>query len=175
MEIIDYSKEYIAPSCRPHSPIFPKNIFAIIAGSTGGGKTNLLINLLRKAKLLNYAHVYIYSSTLHQPAYECLKQFYLDLEKLIYDNEKKTVKIAQFFDADTEIMNPSKLDQSKNHIMVFDDVMMKDQSVIKDYFAGAGIIMSMYFICVSLCIRFQSTASERMQIFLYYSDKMTKL
>jgi ABC-type lipoprotein export system ATPase subunit len=90
MEILDYSKEYIVPSCRPHSPIFPKNIFAIIAGSTGGGKTNLLINLLRKAKLLNYDHLYIYSSTLHQPAYEYLRQFYLDLEKLIYDKKKNS-------------------------------------------------------------------------------------
>ena len=89
MEIIDYSKEYIAPSCRPHSTIFPKNIFAIIAGSNRGGKTNLLINLLRKAKLLNYDHVYIYSLTLHQPAYEYLRQFNLDLEKIIYDNEQK--------------------------------------------------------------------------------------
>jgi ABC-type lipoprotein export system ATPase subunit len=50
MEIIDYSKEYNICSYRPHATIFPKNIFAVIAGFTGSGKTNLMIKLLRKAK-----------------------------------------------------------------------------------------------------------------------------
>ena len=81
MEIIDYSKEYNICCCRPHATIFPKNIFAVIAGSTGSGKTNLMINLLRKAEFLNYNHVYIYSSTLHQPAYQYLK-------KILYRSRK---------------------------------------------------------------------------------------
>ena len=131
MEIIDYSKEFNVSSGGLHSILFPKNIYAVIAGSTGCGKTNLMINLLRKARLLNYDHVYVYSSTLHQPAYEYLRQFYRDLERLIFDNENHVVKIAHFFDADTEIMNPSELDMNKNHIMIFDDVMNHDQSVIK--------------------------------------------
>ena len=160
MEIIDYTKDYNICSYHPHSAILPKNIFAVIAGSTGSGKTNLMINLLRKPKLLNYEHVYIYSSTLHQPAYEFLRQYYIDLEKLIYDNTNLMVKIAQFFDADTEIMDPSELDKTKNHIMIFDDVMMADQSVIKDYFCrGRHNNVNVFYLCQSLhkitkfCIR----------------------
>jgi len=72
------------------------------------------------------------SSTLHQPAYEHLKSYYRTLEKLIVHKTNKKVKIAHFFDADDEILNPTHLDKSKNHIMLFDDVMLKDQSVIKD-------------------------------------------
>lgn len=177
MEILDYSKEYNVPSCRPHSPIFPKNIFAIIAASTGGGKTNLMINLLRKSKLLNYDHVYIYSSTLHQPAYEYLRQFYLDLQQLIYENEKKTVNIAQFFDADTEIMNPSQLEQSKNHIMIFDDVMMKDQSVIKDYFCrGRHNNVNVFYLCQSLHKIAKHCIRENANIFILFrqDDKTLK-
>ncbi len=75
MEIPDYSKEFNTqgPEGPKHADIFPKNIFCVIAGSTGSGKTNLMIHLLKKENLLNYVDVYIYSSTLHQPAYECLK------------------------------------------------------------------------------------------------------
>ena len=69
MEITDYTKEFNIQSCGMHSILFPKNIFCVIAGSTGSGKTNLMLNLLKKEKLLNYNHVYVYSCTLYQPAY----------------------------------------------------------------------------------------------------------
>jgi len=73
MEITDYTKEFSVPSHGLHSIIYPRNIFCVIAGSTGSGKTNLMLNLLKKEKQLNYNHVYVYSSTLYQPAYEHLK------------------------------------------------------------------------------------------------------
>lgn len=177
MEIVDFSKDYIVRSCHPHSILFPKNIFAVITGSTGSGKTNLLINLLRKAKFLNYDHVYIYSSTLHQPAYEYLRQFYLDLEKLIFDNINKTSKVAQFFDTDKEIMNPSALDKSKNHIMVFDDVMMEDQSVIKDYFCrGRHSNVNVFYLCQSLHKIAKHCIRENANIFILFKqdDKTLK-
>ena len=93
-----------------------------------------MVNLLKKEKILNYSNVYIYSSTLHQPAYEYLKQYYENLEAFIKSNTNQSIKIAHFFDADEEIVNPSELDKNKNHVMIFDDVMLKDQTVIKDYF-----------------------------------------
>jgi ABC-type lipoprotein export system ATPase subunit len=69
MEIIDYSKEYNTPPgvCGKHSIIFPKNIFYVVAGATGSGKTNLMVNLLKKEQTLSYSDVYVYSSTLFQP------------------------------------------------------------------------------------------------------------
>jgi Poxvirus A32 protein len=177
MEIIDYSKEYNVCSCHPHSTIFPKNIFAVIAGSTGSGKTNLMINLLRKAKLLNYNHVYIYSSTLHQPAYRYLKQFYTDLEKFIFENDTQVVKIAQFFDADSEIMNPAELDMNKNHIMIFDDVMMEDQRVIKKYFCqGRHNNVNVFYLCQSLHKIAKHCIRENANLFILFrqDDKTLK-
>ena len=75
MEIEDFTKKIYIPKGThgKHAVIFPKNIFCVIAGFTGSGKTNLMINLLMKEKILNYSHVYVYSSTLHQPAYESLR------------------------------------------------------------------------------------------------------
>jgi hypothetical protein len=177
MEIIDYSKEFNVSSGGLHSILFPKNIYAVIAGSTGCGKTNLMINLLRKARLLNYDHVYVYSSTLHQPAYEYLRQFYRDLERLIFDNENHVVKIAHFFDADTEIMNPSELDMNKNHIMIFDDVMNHDQSVIKDYFCrGRHNSINVFYLCQSLHKIAKHCIRENANIFILFrqDDKTLK-
>jgi hypothetical protein len=177
MEIIDYSKEFNVSSGGLHSILFPKNIYAVIAGSTGCGKTNLMINLLRKARLLNYDHVYVYSSTLHQPAYEYLRQFYRDLERLIFDNENHVVKIAHFFDADTEIMNPSELDMNKNHIMIFDDVMNHDQSVIKDYFCrGRHNSIDVFYLCQSLHKIAKHCIRENANIFILFrqDDKTLK-
>jgi hypothetical protein len=162
MEIVDYTKEFNIPQSKggEHAAIFPKNIFCIIAGSTGSGKTNLIVNLLKKEQILNYSNVYVYSSTLHQPAYAYLKEYYENLEKFIKYKTNQRVKIAYFFDADTEILNPSELDRNKNHVMIFDDVMLTDQTLIKDYFCrGRHNNVNVFYLCQSLhkiakhCIR----------------------
>ena len=84
MEITDNTKEFNIPSCGSHSILFPKNIVCVIAGSTSFGRTNLMLNLLKKEKLLKYNHVHVYCSTLYQPAYEYLGLYYKALEQLIY-------------------------------------------------------------------------------------------
>jgi len=61
MDITDYTKEFNVPLNYSHSILFPKHIFCVIAGSTDSGKTNLMLNLLKKDKLLNYNHFYVYS------------------------------------------------------------------------------------------------------------------
>ena len=52
MEISDYTKEFYIPQskCGTHAAIFPKNIFCVIASSTGSGETNLMVNVLKKEK-----------------------------------------------------------------------------------------------------------------------------
>jgi Poxvirus A32 protein len=175
MEITDFTKEFNVCSSRLHSILFPKNIFCVIAGGTGSGKTNLMLNLLKQEKLLNYDHVYIYSSTLHQPAYEYLRQYYIDLEKLILEKSSREVKIARFFDADNEIMNPSELNKDKNHIMIFDDVMMRDQSVIKEFFCrGRHNNVNVFYLCQSLHKISKHCIRENANIFiLFRQDEKT--
>ena len=84
MEIIDYSKKYKIPEsfCGKHSILFPETIFCVIAGATGSGKTNLMVNLLRRKDALDYVDVYVYSSTLCQLVYEHLKEYYENIEKI---------------------------------------------------------------------------------------------
>ena len=56
MGVKDHTKDFkIKPSnCGKHSNLFPRNIFCVVAGSTGSGKTNLLVDLLKSGSKLNY-------------------------------------------------------------------------------------------------------------------------
>jgi hypothetical protein len=178
MNITDYTKEFNQQkNNKKHHPIFPGNIFCVSSGSTGSGKTMLLLNLLMKENLLNYSQIYIYSSTLHQPAYTYLRDYYTNLEKIIQDTLHQSIQIAHFFDGDDEIRNPSELDKNSNHIMIFDDVMMADQRVIKDYFCrGRHNNVNVFYLCQSLhkiakhCIR----ENANMFILFKQDDKTLK-
>jgi guanylate kinase len=179
MNVSDHTKEFniTSSNTRKHHDIFPRNIFCVISGATGCGKTNLLLHLLKEKNLLNYNHIYVYSATLHQPAYEHLKDYFNTLEKIVQQKLNLSIQIAQFFDADTEIMNPSELDMSKNHIMVFDDVMLQDQSVIKDYFCrGRHNNVNVFYLCQSLHKIAKHCIRENANIFILFrqDDKTLK-
>ena len=158
---IDYSKLFPAQNHGvKHAPFLPTNISCVIAGATGCGKTNLMLNFLLNEKVLDYDDVYIYTSTLHQPAYVYLKKYHNDLENTIKSLYRITVKIGHFYDADDEIKNPSELDTKTNHVMIFDDVMLNDQTRIKEYFCkGRHNNVNVFYLCQSLhkiskhCIR----------------------
>ena len=138
MQVVDYSKKYELPKqCGKHAEIFPKNIFCVIAGATGCGKTNLMMNLLLQEKQINYSDVYIYSPTIHQPAYVHLKDKFELWEKDIKNKTKQSVKIAHFYDPSdekTSLIDHIELDKNQNHVMVFEDVMLEDQTMIKKIF-----------------------------------------
>src|SRR5271163_41421 len=159
--IKDHTHDYniIPNNCGKHLDIFPKTIFCVIAGSTNSGKTNLIVDLLKTGKI-DYMDVYIYTTKLYQPAYQHLKEYYGNIERMIRYQTNKTVKIAHFVDLDEEIINPETLDKNNNHIMVFDDVMLKDQTQIKDYFCrGSHNNVNVFYLVQSLhaiskhCIR----------------------
>jgi hypothetical protein len=179
MEIVDYSKEFkIQEShCGKHSIMFPKNIFCVIAGPTGCGKTNLMVNLLRKPDTLSYSDIYVYCSTLYQKSYDNLKKYYENLEKMIKSQNKISIKIAHFLDADEKIKNPSELDKTQNHIMIFDDVMLEDQTQIKDYFCrGRHNNVNVFYLCQSLNKIAKHCIKDNANIFILFkqNDKTLK-
>jgi len=163
MEIKDYSKHFAKSESKGnHATFFPKNIFDIIAGSTGCGKTNLLLNFLLEDGCLNYGSVFIYCSTLHQEAYQFLKKKYTEMENDIKMKCKINVKIAHFYEGDDEenLKDPKELSPEMGHIMVFDDVMLNNQTKIKEYFCkGRHNNVNVFYLVQSLhkiskhCIR----------------------
>jgi len=98
MEISNYSKYYDRTENKAkHAPFFPDNIFCVIAGRTGCGKTNLMLNLLLKENILQYSDVYIYSPTIYQSAYKYLKDYFNKLENKIKTYFKTDVKKSVTF------------------------------------------------------------------------------
>src|SRR6266496_171294 len=102
----------------------------------------------------------IYTTTLYQPAYEHLKEYYGNMEEMIKYQTGQALKIAHFLDPDEELVNPESLDKNKTHIMIFDDVLHKDQKQIKDYFCrGRHNNVNVFYLVQSLhaiakhCIR----------------------
>lgn len=173
---IDYSKYFNnSTGCSKHAPFFPRNIFCVIAGSTGSGKTNLMLNFLLNKGILNYSDIYIYTSTLHQPAYEYLKDRFTNIENEIKRQHKNTLKIAHFFDGDEEIQNPTELNPSNSHVMLFDDVMNANQDIIKDYFCrGRHNNVNVFYLCQSIHKISKHCIRENANVFiLFHQDDKT--
>ena len=69
------------------------------------------------------------------------------MEKIIMNKTKQSVKIAHFCDpAEKQLIDPVELDKKQNHVMIFDDVMLEDQTAIENTFVQDDTTMSMYFI-----------------------------
>jgi len=178
LAIKDHTKDYkIKPNnCGKHCDIFSPTIRCVIAGSSGSGKTNLIVDLLKSGHKLNYNDVYVYSATLYQPAYENLKEYYGNIEKMVKYQTNQTIKIAHFIHPDEDEMeNPETLDRNKNHIMIFDDVMLKDQTQIKEYFCdGRHSNISMFYLCQSIHkISKQSIRQNENMFILFIQDAKT--
>ena len=148
-----------------HSDIFPKNIFMIIAGSTGCGKTNLMLNFLLN-KVLKYDDVMIYTTTPFQPAYRYLHDINTELEKKI---------VALYNPNEMSIVGPEQLDTNSTHIVVFDDVMNEDQKVMTDYFTrGRHNNVNVFYLCQSLHQLKKHGIRQNTNIFiLFHQDKKT--
>ena len=125
MEIINYDTK--VETTNKHHFLFPNSIRAIIAGNSGCGKTNLIMNLLLNKGWLNYNRVYLYTNTYDQDKYKLLENFFNMLEK------GTKVKIYQRPNRD-EIISPSSLDKELNNVVVFDDCMLDKQNIMAEYF-----------------------------------------
>lgn len=61
--------------------LMPKPIRALLVGSSGSGKTNLLLNLIRDKKGIKFKHLFVFSKLIEQPAYSDLRKWYENVEK----------------------------------------------------------------------------------------------
>ncbi len=120
MDITVYYKE------KNNSKLLPRPVRALIVGSSGCGKTNLLLNLIYKDEGIKFKNLYVFSKSIEQDAYSDLRTHYERIES------KNGKKIAHFFNSCEDLI---PLDEcSNNSLVVFDDCLMEHQSKIKDYF-----------------------------------------
>lgn len=162
----DFSKIFNNETTESQHPssYFPKNIFLMCCGSTGAGKTNLLFNILLNGKIF-YNDICIWSPTIHQAKYQGLQNFY----KLKKFN-------SNFFKDSDDIPNPDSFNANKTHVMVFDDVMNKNQNKIADYFCyGRHNNFNVFYLAQSLLKTPKHGIRENCNIFILFKQNLKTL
>ena len=124
------------------APIWPFRL--LICGSTGCGKTNLLLNLI--LNYLYYNKIYIYAKDLTESKYQMLQDFFEEVEEKMREKTNKVSKgdgvdagedfqVAIFSSSKDEIINVDDLDKEYQNLIIFDDFVTEaDQHLIEDLF-----------------------------------------
>ena len=156
---------------KKNADFLPDNLRAIIAGSSGCGKTNLIMNFLLNENILRFSDVYIYCPSLYQPAYTYLQNYFNNIEDYVGK------KVLYLHSSDETIVDPSELDRSIQHVMIFDDVMNREQNKIKDYFCmGRHNNVSVFYLCQSLFKIPKHSIRDNCNVFILFrhDDKTMK-
>lgn len=94
----------------------------LVVGASGCGKTNVMISLLEHQNGLRFENVYLYCKSLNQPKYQYLRTLLKPLKEIGY---------FEYANGD-EIIAPGEI--KSNSIIIFDDIVCCNQSIIRDYF-----------------------------------------
>jgi hypothetical protein len=130
--------EGVKESARKHGPLFPNSIRGLIIAPSGGGKTTVLISMLLSPNGLKFANLFIYSKSLHQPKYKYLEKIISGVEDIGYHT----------FSNNEEIIEPENT--PVHSIMVFDDIAMENQDIVKDFFSrGRHSGVDSFYLCQS--------------------------
>ena len=113
------------------APIWPFRL--LICGSTGCGKTNLLLNLI--LYYLHYNKIYVYAKDLTEQKYQKLQEFFEEVNDILKEKTGEVLEIATFSSNKDDIVNVDELDKEYQNLIIFDDfVTEKDQYLIEDLF-----------------------------------------
>ena len=146
---------------RFNNPLLPKSIRGIIVGTSGCGKTTLLLNLLLRPGWLDYDNLFVFGKSLFQPEYRILKKAFeenlpkeyilrlLDMKEEIQDKEappsivlqewaksvkKKSDIKCNFFETASDVPDPYDLNPEDKNLMIFDDLLLEKQNKCEDYY-----------------------------------------
>lgn len=105
----------------------PQTFRLMIAAPSGGGKTNLTLNLI--LKFLKYEQVHILCKTPEEPAYSYLKEFFDEIE------EETGKKVLYVYRTIKDMPEVDSLDDNSHKLIVIDDfVKESDDPKITNYF-----------------------------------------
>lgn len=126
------------PLPQRHGTLLPSTIRAVITGSSGSGKTNLIFNLLTNKYGLAFESLYIYSKSLNQGIYN-------DLNKIMQITPEVDYKTFANCEA---VLHVEEADP--NTVFIFDDVSLHKQYIIKEYFTrGRHSTVDSFYLCQS--------------------------
>lgn len=129
----DILKDYKGVKCKENHWLAPQHPFRmVISGPSGCGKTNLLMNMLMN-KLLYFDKLYIFAKDLTEDKYRCIRDFFKELAK---EHDREDDPYLEMFSSKlSDIPDPDSLDEKKEHLLIFDDMVTeKDQGIITQYY-----------------------------------------
>lgn len=112
-----------SPTRRRHGPLFPNTIRCIVAGPSGCGKTNLLLTLITALNGVRFQNIYVFAKSLHQPLYRFLEKVMSALDEMQFFS----------FSEHEDVVSPDRV--LPHSIMIFDDVSVEQQNIIRAYFS----------------------------------------
>ena len=121
--------------------LMPQGVFrSILVGSSNGGKSNLLIDMLTRNKVC-YNALYVYSKHIDQDKYLYLKKYITGLEKSL-KKQKVYINIIKAWENNLDnLVGVNELDCNDDAIIVIDDfntnVSKKQKENIADLFCSA--------------------------------------
>lgn len=119
-----------------HSALLPNSIRCLICGPSGCGKTNVILSLLLDPNGVKFFNAYLYSKSLQQPKYIFLNEILNRVDGLSF----------QTFNDKSDVIPPEEA--KENSIVIFDDVALQDQDIIRQYFAmGRHRGLDCFYLC----------------------------
>jgi len=121
IEITDFDKYLPAkPKSNLHPLLFQPNFGCILCGSTGSGKTNLLLNALTNWYVFDSAWIFLKDP--EEDKYQLLDALYQEIQK-------KRPNFEYLITNDISLIpDPNQLDPKGQHFFVFDDLLTDKNS-----------------------------------------------
>src|SRR5277367_2038590 len=144
-----------------NADFLPTSIRGLLIGSCNRGKTTLLFRMLLAKNVLDYNSLFIFSKSLNQKEYELIvegfknklskeqiraifenqdqfkgisiKDICYETAREIPEKDKSNINISAF-NSNVNVPDPSVLDSKKKNLMIFDDVLLEKQRIIKSYY-----------------------------------------
>lgn len=153
----EYEIKFDKPNCKKqHCELIPTPFMCLIAGRTNSGKTSLLTKVLINPHFLNHDSIILISNTCDQDKYRALKVcidagFSKENMTDLFSSLDSIEDILNFvkrercpngsitmecFTPLQDIPEPKDLDQSKTHVVIFDDFMSEKQEIANKYFCN---------------------------------------
>lgn len=136
----------------------------LLVGSSGCGKTNVMLSLLEHPNGLRFENIYLYSKSLYQPKYEYLRKLMKPVKEIGY---------YEYNDGDN-VIPPEEI--KPNSVIIFDDLASCNQNIIKSYFCfGRHKNTDCFYLCQTYSSISKQLCRDNANLIVIFQQDMTNL